>query len=88
MMGKSPAIWAASIAMVAFGQALNAGIYNAIGKNGVRISITLTKRHPSDSYGHPDDGCRNCGHRAKVYYGFKLGKKVPWVRADIATDAG
>jgi len=42
------ATWLAFLLLVAFGQALNVGIYKAIGKTG-------------------------------VYYGFKLGKKVPWV---------
>ncbi len=40
--------WLAALALVAFGQSLNAGIFTAIGHEG-------------------------------VYYGFKLGKKVPWV---------
>ncbi len=40
--------WLAGILLIAFGQALNVGIYRAIGTDG-------------------------------VYYGFKLGKKVPWV---------
>jgi len=40
--------WLAFLALVSFGQALNVGIYKAIGKTG-------------------------------VYYGFKLGRKVPWV---------
>mmetsp|Transcript_28602 Transcript_28602/g.77173 ORF Transcript_28602/g.77173 Transcript_28602/m.77173 type:complete len:200 (+) Transcript_28602:64-663(+) len=40
--------WLAFLVLVSFGQALNVGIYKAIGKTG-------------------------------VYYGFKLGRKVPWV---------
>lgn len=40
--------WLAFLGLLTFGQALNVGIYKAIGKAG-------------------------------VYYGFKLGKKVPWV---------
>lgn len=40
--------WLAALAMVAYGQSLNLGIFSAIGHDG-------------------------------VYYGFKLGRKVPWV---------
>ena len=39
--------WAIAVAWISLGQALNVGIYNAIGKDG-------------------------------VYYGFKLGRNVPW----------
>ena len=73
-------------------QVLNAGIYRAIGINGVRAAPPrpLPAAPPRQRQGcanvpllrsaePPAARCAGC--RTQVYYGFKLGHKIPWVRA-------
>jgi hypothetical protein len=69
---------------------LNAGIYKAIGKKGVRPPPARRALQPRSHA----PGCwtarrllvvaalsrRRAAARAQVYYGFKLGHTVPWVR--------
>lgn len=72
-----PARWLAAAVLLGAGQALNIGVYRALGK----LPLTAKCRKALSSQLIAAEQGRRCGAgRDGVYYGTKLGKAVPWCR--------
>jgi hypothetical protein len=73
--------WALFFLLGFFGQSLNMGVYLAIGKTGVRrIAVGLQPSFAACPSPAPNLRTLRRLSPRQVYYGTKLGHKVPWVR--------